>query len=95
MDGVGGRNTGTYPAIGRTLPDGHPDPAFGTNGFAVVPLEMSVNAFTIDAAQRVVVAGTLSDTATSVGIVLRLTLNGTPDRHVRHERPHRVHAAGR
>ena len=71
--------SGTVAVVGRALPNGQPDPAFGVNGIVVSPVEMRVGALALDPAQRVVVAGQVSDGSTSFGIMLRFMPTGALD----------------
>ncbi|MDX3386060.1 hypothetical protein PV682_32065 [Streptomyces niveiscabiei] len=66
-------------AAARHLPDGSPDPAFGTTGVTGLPTQDPADANVVDVAEdgRVLAAGTLGS---RLGVAA-FTPSGTPDRH--------------
>lgn len=78
-------SSGNDMAAARLLPDGTPDPAFGSSGRVLVGFDLGgdlddrANALAVDASNRIVLAGK-ADAAGSLDIaILRLTEAGLPD----------------
>lgn len=74
---------GTYHAVViRLTANGAPDPSFGTNGWASMPLSVSnprFEAIAVDDLGRIVLAGTQSSSGVYRPLVARMTATGAPD----------------